>query len=93
VAIGRLFQRKLQDRLLNALFHTILRQWFLAANLLQSQLSALLIQLGETIEAVSRIAAALRAPGLTGLADVAQLLRQFEQSYLILDNLLIGCHS
>jgi hypothetical protein len=59
----------------------------LAANLLQRQLAAFVIQLLEPVEAVATI-----SHHLAGLADIAQLLGQFQHSDLGPDDLLFLRH-
>jgi len=71
----------------NILRHTVLQHRFLAADLLQSQFAALVVELLEAIEAVAAV-----AHHLASLADVAELLGKLEQSYLGADNLLFSRH-
>src|SRR4029077_545086 len=58
-----------------------------AADLLQRQLAAFIVQLLEPVEAVPAI-----PHHLAGLTDVAELLGQFQQPYLHADDLLLLGH-
>ena len=60
---------------------------FAAADLLQGQLAAFVVQLLEAIEAVPAV-----AHHLAGLADIAELLGELQQSDLRPNNLLLLCH-
>jgi hypothetical protein len=74
---GRLLDRHLHNRLFPLRRHAILQERLLAGDLLEGGLTAGLIELLETIEAVSAI-----TPQLTGLRDIATLLRQFQHADL-----------
>src|SRR6266487_4027024 len=59
----------------------------LAADLLQRQLAAFVVEFLEPVEAVAAV-----AHHLAGLADVAKLLGKLQQPNLGTDNLLLGGH-
>src|SRR6516225_10495 len=59
----------------------------LAADLLQRQVAAFVVKLLETVEAVAAV-----AHHLAGLAHIAELLGELQQSNLGADNLLFGRH-
>src|SRR5690606_8399911 len=80
-------QRKLDHRLLDHWIGPVLQVRLLARDLRQRRLAAGLVQLLESIEAVPA-----EAEHLARLGDTAQRLRQFQQSELVLDDLLILSH-
>ena len=63
------------DSVLDLLRYTILQDRLLAADFLQRQFAALVVELLEAIETVAAV-----AHHLAGLADVAELLGQLQQS-------------
>ena len=65
----------------------VLQDRLTAADLLQGKLAAFVAQLLEAVEAVPAV-----AHHLAGLADVAELPGQFQQSDLRSDDLLLLCH-
>src|SRR5262249_49781971 len=67
--------------------HTVLRHRLLAADLLQGELAALLVEFLETVEAVAAV-----THHLAGLAYIAELLGQLQQPNLGADDLLFGGH-
>src|SRR5262249_42796750 len=71
---GRLLERERNDGLLDLLGHPILQHWLLAADLLQRQFPAAVVELFEAIKAVAAI-----AHHLAGLADIAELFGEFQQ--------------
>src|SRR6478736_8557483 len=87
LAEGRLLNGERNNSVFNILRHTVLQHRFLAADLLQSQFAALVVELLEAIEAVAAV-----AHHLASLADVAELLGKLEQSYLGADNLMFSRH-
>ena len=82
-----LLERELNNGLLDLLGHPILQHRLLAADLLQRQLAALIVQLFETVEAVAAI-----PHHLAGLADIAELLGKLQQTNLRPDDLLLLRH-
>ena len=65
----------------------VLQHRLLAADLLQRQLAAFVVQLLEPVEAVAAV-----AHHLAGLADIAELLGQLQQADLGPDDLLFSRH-
>ena len=84
---GRLLDRHLDRRLFDVGRGAVLQDRLLAADLLQRQLAAFVVQLLEPIKAVAAV-----AHHFAGLADIAELLGQFEQPNLRSDNLLVLGH-
>src|SRR6185369_3188266 len=84
---GRLINRQGDDGLLDLRCHAVLQDRFAPRDLLQGQLPTFVVELLEAIEAVARI-----AHHLAGLADIAELLGQFEKAGLGLDDLLLFSH-
>jgi hypothetical protein len=84
---GRLLDRHRHDGVFDLLRHTVLRHRLLAADLLQSEFAALLVELLEAVEAVAAV-----TPHLAGLAHIAELLGQLQQPNLRADDLLFGGH-
>jgi hypothetical protein len=78
---------KRNDGLFDVLRHTVLQYRFLAANVLQCQLAAFVVQLLEAVEAVAAV-----AHHLAGLVDIAELFGKLQQSNLGTDDLLLGGH-
>ena len=72
------------DRLFDLRRRAVLQDRLLAADLLQRQFTAFVVQLLEPVEAVAAI-----PHHLAGLADVAELLGQLQQPDLRSDNLLL----
>src|SRR5262249_47204665 len=75
------------DGILDLLRHPVLQHRLLAADLLQRQLAAFVVELLEPVEAVAAV-----AHHLAGLADVAELLGELQQPNLGADDLLFGRH-
>src|SRR5262249_740481 len=84
---GRLLERERNDGLLDLLEHPILQHWLLAADLLQRQFPAAVVELFEAIKAVPAI-----AHHLAGLADIAELLGEFQQPDFRTNDLLFRRH-
>ena len=82
-----LLDRQGNDGLLDLRCHAVLQDGFAPRDLLQGQLPAFVVELLEAIEAVTRI-----AHHLAGLADIAELLGQFEEASLGPDDLLLFSH-
>ena len=74
-------------RLLDLDRRAVLQDRLLAADLLQRQLATFVVQLLEPVKAVAAV-----AHHFAGLADIAELLGQFQQPDLRSDNLLILRH-
>src|SRR5947208_16333883 len=79
---GRLLDGERNDGVLDLLRHAVLQHWLLAADFLQAQFAALVVELLEPVEAVAAV-----AHHLTGLADVAELLGELQQANLSADDL------
>src|SRR5512133_1153977 len=84
---GRLLDRQRYDGILDLLRHAVLQHRLLAADLLQSQFAALVVELLEPVEAVAAV-----AHHFAGLADIAELLGELQQANLGADNLLFSRH-
>src|SRR5262249_34147756 len=84
---GRLLDRQRYDGILDLLRHAVLQHRFLAADFLQGQFAALVIELLEPIEAVAAV-----AHHFAGLADIAELLGELQQANLGADDLLFSRH-
>src|SRR5262249_22050901 len=82
------FDRQRHHRLFDLDRRAVLQDRFAAADLLQCPLAAFVVQLLEAVEAVAAIA---HHPA--GLADIAELLGQFQEPDLRSDDLLILGHS
>ena len=82
-----LFNGERDNGVLDRLRHAVLQHWLLAADLLQSQFAAWLVKLLEPVEAIPAV-----AHHLAGLADVAELLGELQQSNFGADDLLFGRH-
>src|SRR6516225_11590362 len=80
--------RQRHHRLFDLDRRAVLQDRFAAADLLQCQLAAFVVQLLEAVEAVASV-----AHHLAGLADIAELLGQFQEPDLRSDDLLILGHS
>ena len=87
LAPGRLLDRHLDRRLFDLDRRAVLQDRLAAADLLQRQLAAFVVQLLEPVEAVAAV-----AHHLAGLADIAELLGQFQQPDLRSDDLLFLGH-
>ena len=87
LAEGWLFQGRLNDGLLDGGVYSVLDDGLAFGYLPQGFLTAGVVKFLEAVEAVSAV-----AQNLAGLGDVAQLLGQFQQAHLGLDDLLIGRH-
>ena len=70
-----------------SLRHAVLQHWLLAADFLQRQLAALVVEFLEPVEAVAAV-----THHLAGLADVAELLGELQQPNLGADDLLLSRH-
>src|SRR3989475_10061743 len=69
---GRLLDGERNDGVLDLLRHAVLQHWLLAADFLQSQFAALVVELHH----------------LAGLADIAELFSELQQANLGTDDLL-----
>ena len=87
LAEGRLLNGQRNDGVFDLLRHAVLQHRLLAADLLQRQLAAFVVELLEAVEAVAAV-----AHHLAGLADIAELLGKLQQSNLGADDLLFGRH-
>src|SRR5437762_11446734 len=87
LAPGRLLDCHLDRRLFDVRRRPVLQDRLAAADLLQRQLAAFVVQLLEPVEAVTAV-----AHHLAGLADIAELLGQLQQTHLHPDNLLLLRH-
>src|SRR5262249_27319515 len=84
---GRLIDRCLHHRLFDLDRRAVLQHRLAPADLLQCQFAAFVVQLLEAIKAVSAI-----PHHLAGLAYIAELLGQLQQSDLCPYDLLLLCH-
>src|SRR6516164_4572576 len=84
---GRLLDRQRYDGILDLLRHAVLQYRLLAADFLQGQFAALVVELLEPVEAVAAV-----AHHLAGLADIAELLGKLQQANLGADDLLFSRH-
>ena len=75
------------DGAFNLLRHAVFQHRLLAADLGQGEFAALVVELLEAVKAVATI-----AHHLAGLAHIAELLGQLQQSNLRADDLLFGSH-
>src|SRR5262249_42554956 len=82
---GRLLDRQRYDGVFDLLRHAVLQHRLLAADLLQRQFAALLVQLLKPVEAVTAV-----THHLAGLADIAELLGKLQQANLGADDLLFS---
>src|SRR5215831_14478398 len=82
LAPGRLLDRRRHHGPLDLRRRPVAQDGLTAADFLQSQLAAFVIQLLEAVEAVAAV-----AHHLAGLADVAELLGQFQEPELYADDL------
>jgi hypothetical protein len=87
LAEGGLLQGQRDDLHLDLGRRAVLQDRLAAGQFLQGELAAGLIKLLEAIEAVARV-----AHHLAGLADIAELLGQFQQPDLHADDLLLVRH-
>jgi hypothetical protein len=87
LAPGRLIDRHRRHRCLDLRGDPVLQNRLAARQLLQRQLAAFVVEIFEPVEAVPA-----QAHDLAGLADVAELLGQFEQAGLGPNDLLILGH-
>src|ERR1700730_3493470 len=87
LAEGRLLHRKFNDPLRDLGRGPVRQDRLLAADLLQRQLAAFVIEILEAVEAIAAIAA-----HLAGLAHIAKLPGELQQAHLSLDNLLVLRH-
>src|SRR3982074_1506852 len=87
LAEGRLLQRKFNDPLRDLGRGPVRQDRLLAADLLQRQLAAFVIEILEAVEAIAAI-----AEHLAGLAHIAKLPGELQQAHLSLDNLLVLRH-
>ena len=87
LAPGRLFDRQGDNRRLDLRRHPVLQDWLSPRYLLQREFAAFVVELLEAVKAVARV-----AHHLAGLADIAELLGQFEQAGLGPDDLLVLGH-
>src|SRR5262249_4933393 len=88
LAEGRLLERQRNDRVLDLLGTRDSSARVLAADLLQCQFAAFIVELLEAVEAVAAV-----AHHFAGLADIAELLGELQQSNFGADDLLFGGHS
>jgi hypothetical protein len=84
---GRLLDRKRNDSVFNLLRHSVPEHRLPATDFLQRQLAALVVKFLEAVEAVAAV-----THHLAGLADIAELLGELQQSNLGTDDLLFGRH-
>src|SRR5256884_2158041 len=84
---GRLLNGERNDAILDLLRHAVLQHRLLAADFLQGQFAALIVELLEPVEAVAAV-----AHHLAGLADIAALLGELQQANLGADDLLFSRH-
>src|SRR5262245_15426991 len=84
---GRLLDRQRYDGSLDLLRHAVLQHRLLAADFLQPQFAALVVELLEAVEAVATV-----AHHFAGLADIAELLGELQQPNLGADDLLFSRH-
>src|SRR3954464_11310176 len=87
LAKGRLLQRQLDDNRLDLGRRAVRQQRLASRELLKGDFAADLIQLLEAVEAVARV-----AHHLARLADVAELLRKFQQANFGPNDLLLLRH-
>src|SRR3954452_16946099 len=87
LAKGRLLQRQLDDDRLDLGRRAVRQQRLASRELLKGDFAADLIQLLEAVEAVARV-----AHHLARLADVAELLRKFQQANFGPNDLLLLRH-
>jgi hypothetical protein len=87
LAEGRLLDGQRDNGVFDLLRHAVLHNRLLAADLLQRQLAAFVVQLLEAIEAVPAV-----AHYLARLADIAELLGKLQQPDFGTDDLLFGGH-
>ena len=87
LAPGRLVDRHGHHRRLDLRQHPVLQDRLAARHLLKRQFAAFVVEILEPIEAVPAV-----AHYLAGLADVAELLGQFEQARLGANDFLILGH-
>jgi len=87
LAEGGLLQRQVEDDRLDLRRRPVLQDWLAPRQLLQRQFAAGLVKLLETVEAVARV-----AHHLAGLADIAELLGQLQQSHFGANDLLVLGH-
>src|SRR5437762_8493226 len=87
LAPGRLLDCHLDRRLFDVRRRPVLQDRLAAADLLQRQLAAFVVQLLEPIKAVAAV-----PHHLAGLADIAELLGQFQEPDLRSDDLLFLGH-
>jgi hypothetical protein len=84
---GRLLEGQRYDGVLDLLRHAVLQHRLLAADFLQGQFAALLVKLLEPVEAVAAV-----AHHFAGLADIAELLGELQQTNFGTDDLLFSGH-
>ena len=84
---GRLLNGERNDGILYLLRHAVLQHRLHAADLLQRQFAALLVELLEPVEAVVAV-----AHHFSSLADIAELLGELQQANFGADDLLFGRH-
>src|ERR1700730_11119652 len=87
LAEGRLLHRKFNDPLRDLGRGPVRQDRLLAADLLQRQLAAFVIEILEAVEAIAAI-----AEHLAGLAHIAKLPGELQQAHLSLDNFLVLRH-
>ena len=88
LAAGRLLDRQLDHRLFDLRRGAVLQDWLAPADFPQRQLAALIIEFLQAVKAVAAV-----AHHLTGLADIAELLGQLQQTELGSDDLLLLGHA
>src|SRR5439155_4440404 len=84
---GGLIDRQSDHRLFDLNRRAVLQHRLTAADLLQCQLAAFIVELLEAIEAVAAV-----PHHLASLADIAELLGELQQSDLRPNDLLLLCH-
>src|ERR1700758_2433317 len=84
---GWLLNRERHDGVFDLLRHAVLQHRLFTADLLQRQLTTVVVEFLEPVKAVAAV-----AHDLAGLADVAELLGKFKQPNLRTDDLLFGRH-
>ena len=88
LAPGWLLDRQVDHRLFDLRGGAVLQHWLAPADLLQGQLAAFVVELLEAVKAVAAV-----THHLAGLANVAELLGQFQQTELGSDDLLLLGHA
>jgi hypothetical protein len=87
LAEGRLLNSEGNNGIFGVLRYAVLQHRLLAADLLQCQLAAFVVELFEAVEAVAAV-----THHLAGLAYIAELIGELQQSDLGADDLLLSGH-